>query len=182
MIEHGSAILVIGVSGTGKSSLGRRLAELLTVPFLEGDDFHPAANIQKMSHGIPLRDEDRWPWLDALAVAVAGGRTSRGIVATCSALRRCYRDRLRGAIAPPLLFVCLTADRATLAARMHSRKDHFMPESLLDSQLATFEIPDADEDVRKSAADRPIETLVADLLSAHPDDSTTTPRQTSGSS
>ena len=122
MIERGSAVLVIGVSGTGKSTVGRRLALRLDVPFLEGDDFHPAANIRKMSQGIPLADEDRWPWLDALAAAVAAHRTGGGIVAACSALKRRYRDRLRASIAPPLLFACLTADRATLAARMKSRQ------------------------------------------------------------
>jgi gluconokinase len=166
MIEHGCAILVIGVSGSGKSTLGRRLAEQLDVPFLEGDDFHPTANIKKMTRGIPLDDADRRPWLDALAAAVTARRTSGGIVATCSALKRRYRDRLRESIAPPLLLVCLTADRATLAARMASRKDHFMPESLLDSQLETFELPGGDEQVRILAAGPPIEALVAELISA----------------
>ena len=167
MIERGSAVLVIGVSGTGKSTVGRRLALRLDVPFLEGDDFHPSANIRKMSQGIPLADEDRWPWLDALAAAVTARRTGGGIVATCSALKRRYRDRLRASIAPPLLFACLTADRATLAARMKSRQGHFMPESLLDSQLADFEVPGADERARILAADSPIDALIADLISAY---------------
>ena len=178
MIERGSAILVIGVSGTGKSTLGHRLAQTLNVPFLEGDDFHPAANIHKMRQGIALDDEDRWPWLDALAAAVVARRTSGGIIATCSALKRRYRDRLRASIAPPLVFACLTTDRATLAARMTSRKDHFMPESLLDSQLRTFEMPDSDEPARMLAAERPVEALVAELLSVNSADSTTSPHQT----
>lgn len=178
MIERGSVILVIGVSGTGKSTVGRRLAQRLDVPFLEGDDFHPPANIRKMSQGIPLDDADRWPWLDALAAAVTAGRTGSGIVATCSALKRCYRDRLRASIAPPLVFACLIADRAILAARLTSRKDHFMPGSLLDSQLNTFEMPSPDEHARMLAADQPIEALVGDLLSAKQDDSTTSPRRT----
>jgi gluconokinase len=166
MMPRGSAIFVIGVSGTGKSSVGRRLATALDAPFLEGDDFHPAANIQKMKQGIPLDDADRWPWLDALTAAVSARRTSAGIVATCSALKRRYRDRLRASVAAPRLFVCLTADRATLAARIESRKGHFMPESLLDSQLATFEMPDPDEHARILAADRPVEQLVAELFNA----------------
>jgi gluconokinase len=178
MIERGSVVLLIGVSGTGKTTLGRRLADVLAVPFLEGDDFHPAANIQKMSQGIPLDDADRQPWLDALAGAVTAQRTQAGIVATCSALKRCYRDRLRACIAPPLVFACLTADRSLLAARMRSRKNHFMPASLLDSQLRTFEMPNPDEHARMLSADRPVETLVDELLSAHSDDSTTTPRRT----
>jgi gluconokinase len=178
VIERGSVVLLIGVSGAGKSTLGRRLAGTLDVPFLEGDDFHPPANIQKMSHAIPLDDEDRWSWLDAIAAAVTARRTSGGMVVSCSALKRRYRDRLRAAIAPPLLFACLTADRATLAARMKSRQSHFMPESLLDSQLRTFEVPDPSEHVRMLAADRPVEMLIADLISAKADDSTTRPRQT----
>jgi gluconokinase len=180
-MEPGTAILIIGVSGTGKSTIGRRLALALHVPFLEGDDFHPAANIQKMSRGVPLRDEDRWPWLDALAAAVTERRSAAGIVAACSALKRSYRERLRGSIAPPLLFVCLTADRATLAARIESRQGHFMPESLLDSQLATLELPGPDERARILPADRPVAELLAGLLNGNPNDSTTNPQRTAGS-
>jgi gluconokinase len=182
MIARGSAVVVIGVSGAGKSTVGRRLAQVLDVPFLEGDDFHPPANIQKMSHGIALDDADRGPWLDALAAAVNARRSSGGIVATCSALKRRYRDRLRTSIAAPLLFACLSADRATLAARLRSRQNHFMPESLLDSQLASFEPPATDEPARLLAADRPIEALISDLISASPSDSTTSPRRTGESS
>ncbi len=166
MIEPGSAVFVIGVSGAGKSTVGRRLAGALDVPFLEGDDFHPETNIRKMSQGAALSDEDRWPWLDALAAAVTTRRSGGGLVAACSALKRSYRDRLRESIAAPLLFVCLTADRATLAARIESRPGHFMPASLLDSQLAALETPLPDEKVRILAADRPVEDLVADLISA----------------
>ena len=167
MIDPGTAVFVIGVSGTGKSTLAGRLAQALDAPFLEGDDFHPASNIKKMRRGEPLNDEDRWPWLDALAAAVTAGRSGAGIVAACSALKRRHRDRLRRSIAPPLLFVCLTADRATLAARIHARKGHFMPESLLDSQLATLEQPGPDENARILAADRPVDELLAGLLSGN---------------
>jgi gluconokinase len=182
MMERGSAVLIIGVSGTGKTTVGRRLAAVLDVPFLEGDDFHPPANIRKMSQGIPLEDGDRWPWLDALAAAVAARRASAGIVASCSAIKRRYRDRLRASIASPVVFVCLTADRATLAARIASRRGHFMPESLLDSQLAAFEMPDRDEQVRILTAGGPIEQLIAEVFGANFNDSTTKPRQTEGPS
>jgi gluconokinase len=178
MIARGSAVLLTGVSGTGKSTVGVRLAAVLGVPFLEGDDFHSPANIRKMSMGKSLDDEDRWPWLDALAGAMAARRTPAGIVATCSALRRRYRDRLRESIAPPLLFICLTADRVTLAARIRSRKGHFMPESLIDSQLAALEIPDPDEHALVLAADRPVEDVLAEMLSGNSCDSTTSPCRT----
>jgi gluconokinase len=166
VIEPGSVVFVIGVSGAGKSTVGRRLAGALDVPFLEGDDFHPGANIRKMSRGVALSDADRWPWLDTLAAAVTARRSSGGLVAACSALKRSYRDRLRRSIDAPLLFVCLTADRATLAARIESRQAHFMPASLLDSQLTALEAPSPDEKVRILAADRPVGDLVADLISA----------------
>jgi gluconokinase len=166
VIAHGSAIFIIGVSGTGKSTLGLALAKALDLPFLEGDDFHSPDNVRKMRQGIPLDDEDRRPWLDALAAAAAARRTGGGVIVSCSALKRCYRDRLRESIAAPLLFVCLTADRGTLAARLESRKGHFMPVSLLDSQLAAFEAPGSDEPARILAADRPVAELLADLLSA----------------
>ena len=181
MIERGSAVFVTGVSGTGKSTIGGQLAAVLDVPFLEGDDFHTPANIRKMSMGMPLDDEDRWPWLDALAGAVTARRTPAGIVMTCSALKRRYRDRLRGKVASPILFVCLTADRATLAARIRSRKGHFMPESLLDSQLATFEMPDPDECALILDAGRPVEDVLGDLISGNSCDSTTSPRRTTRS-
>ncbi len=182
MIQPGTAVFVSGVSGTGKSTVGRRLAGALDVAFLEGDDFHPAANIQKMSGGLALSDADRWPWLDALAVAVNERRSAAGVVAACSALKRSYRDRLRGSIAPPLLFVCLTADRATLAVRIESRMGHFMPESLLDSQLATLELPGPDEKAQILAAGRPVEELLAALLNGNSNGSTTSLHRTAGSS
>jgi gluconokinase len=182
VIERGSAVLVMGVSGSGKSTLGRKLAQVLDVPFLEGDDFHPSANVRKMRRGIALEDEDRWPWLDAVSAAVTARRTDAGIVATCSALKRSYRDRLREAIASPLLFACLTADRAFLAARLKLRQNHFMPESLLDSQLATLETPGSDEPARLLAADQPLDALIARLLIGGSNDSTTSPQRTAGSS
>ncbi|MCH0565538.1 MULTISPECIES: gluconokinase [unclassified Streptomyces] len=136
-------VVVMGVAGTGKTTVGPLLAARLGVPYAEGDDFHPAANIARMSAGIPLTDEDRWPWLDAVG-AWAEGRAGLGGVVSCSALKRSYRDRLRAA-APGLVFVHLTGDRALIADRMAHRRGHFMPTALLDSQFAALQPLQADE-------------------------------------
>nr|WP_107660376.1 gluconokinase [Nocardia suismassiliense] len=133
----------MGVSGSGKSTVGRAVAAELGVEYAEGDDFHPEANIAKMAAGIPLDDDDRWPWLDAVAAWMAE-RGERGGVITCSALKRAYRDRLRAA-APTAFFLHLTAPREELAHRMTGRTGHFMPSSLLDSQLAALEPLSDDE-------------------------------------
>ncbi|MFH8369842.1 gluconokinase [Streptomyces sp. NPDC018031] len=138
-------VVVIGVSGAGKSTIARRLAERLGVPFAEADDFHSPASVRKMSAGVPLGDPDRRAWLETvgrwLGDRYAAG--SGGVVA-CSALRRRYRDTLRSAC-PAALFLQLTADREVLADRLGRRTGHFMPETLLDSQLATLEPLEPDE-------------------------------------
>lgn len=140
------AVIVMGVSGCGKSTLGALLAETLGCPFLEGDTFHAPEAVAKMRGGQPLTDADRWPWLDRLAAAVAESMARHGrAVAACSALRSVYRERLRARIGGPVQFVLLDADRAQLIARMSSRPGHFMPPSLLDSQLATLERPQPGE-------------------------------------
>ena len=139
-------IVVMGVSGCGKSTLGKDIARAFGCPFLEGDAFHPAANVAKMAGGTPLDDADRWPWLDALGAALGRAAQEQGrAVAACSALKRAYRDRLRQAAEVPLRLICLHGDRAVLWARMQARTDHYMPASLLDSQLATLELPAAEE-------------------------------------
>ncbi|BBC37776.1 Gluconokinase [Streptomyces graminofaciens] len=136
-------VVVMGVAGTGKTTVGPLLAARLGVPYAEGDDFHPEANIAKMSAGTPLDDADRWPWLDAIG-AWAHDRAGLGGVAGCSALKRAYRDRLRTA-APGLVFVHLAGDRALVEERMSHRRGHFMPTALLDSQFATLQPLAADE-------------------------------------
>jgi gluconokinase len=136
-------IVVMGVSGSGKTTVGGLLAERLGVPYAEADDFHPAANIAKMSAGHPLEDADRWPWLDAIG-SWAHGREGLGGVVSSSALKRSYRDRLRAA-APGVVFVHLTGDRKLIEDRMAHRQGHFMPTALLDSQFATLQPLEADE-------------------------------------
>lgn len=138
-------VVVMGVAGSGKTTLAARLATALGFRYAEGDAFHPAANIAKMAQGIPLTDDDRWPWLDAIAGWIreetAAGRS--GVVA-CSALKRVYRDRLRAAW-PALRIVVLDVDREELRRRLACRPGHFFPEKLLESQLATLEPPGPDE-------------------------------------
>jgi gluconokinase len=142
----GLAIIAMGVSGSGKSTLGALLAGKLDCRFLEGDEFHDATAIAKMSAGQPLDDDDRWPWLDRLGRAADEALVRAGrVVAACSALRRCYRERLRDAISAPTRFVLLDASHDELLRRLAHRSGHYMPASLLHSQLATLERPDADE-------------------------------------
>ncbi|MEU9053686.1 MULTISPECIES: gluconokinase [unclassified Streptomyces] len=136
-------VVVMGVAGTGKTTIGPLLAARLGVPYAEGDDFHPPANIAKMSAGTPLDDDDRWPWLDAIGTW-AYERAGLGGVVSCSALKRSYRDRLRAA-APDLVFVHLAGDRALIEDRMSHRQGHFMPTALLDSQFATLQPLQEDE-------------------------------------
>jgi gluconokinase len=159
------AVVVMGVSGSGKSTVGAALARHLGVAFRDADEFHPAANVAKMSAGTPLTDEDRWPWLDAIGAALAeAGSEGRGIVVGCSALKRVYRDRLRTAARRPLVFVHLAGSRATLAKRMQTRKGHFMPASLLDSQLATLEPPTPDERAITVSVEQPVAKVVETVL------------------
>ncbi len=139
-------IIVMGVSGCGKSSIGERLAAHLSLPYVEGDSLHPATNIAKMSAGIPLDDEDRWPWLEIIGNRLEGARET-GIVISCSALKRIYRDRLRQAAGGALAFVYLKGSRDILLERMTERPGHFFKATLLDSQLATLESPEGEDRV-----------------------------------
>ena len=135
-------VTVMGVSGSGKTTVGAALAQRLGVPFADADDFHPPANVAKMSAGTPLTDDDRWPWLDRVAEAL---RAEAPLVIGCSALRRAYRDRIRAGAGGPVAFVHLAGSKALIGARMAARQGHFMPPALLDSQFATLEPPAPEE-------------------------------------
>jgi gluconokinase len=135
-------IVVGGVSGSGKSTVGQLLAERLRLPFADGDDFHSKANVDKMTAGIALDDDDRRPWLISIGEWLAGH--DRGGVVACSALKRSYRDLIRHGC-PDAFHVQLTGDRELIAERQAARHGHFMPASLMDSQWATFELLDEDE-------------------------------------
>lgn len=138
-------VVVMGVSGCGKSTVGAALAARLGVPFVEGDALHPPRNVALMAAGTPLTDADRAEWLGTIAARIAGARrTGMSLVVACSALKRSYRDRLREADAS-LRFVHLHGDAALLRERLGGRRGHYMPASLLQSQLDTLEAPDADE-------------------------------------
>ncbi|MEM9440239.1 MAG: gluconokinase [Pseudomonadota bacterium] len=140
------SVIIMGVCGTGKTTVGKALAQQLGCQFLEGDSFHPKDNVEKMRTGQPLDDEDRWPWLDHLGEAIATvGDNDAGAVASCSALKRAYRDRLRHHTGNHTLFVLLHGERDLLEQRLLERAHHYMPASLLDSQLAILELPAADE-------------------------------------
>ena len=134
-------MVVMGVSGCGKSSVGEEIARLTAAHFVDGDDLHPAANKAKMGAGIPLDDEDRWPWLEKVGATLAA---PEGAIVACSALKKVYRDRIRS-VAPDTIFVHLDGSRDLLWERMSARQNHFMPVSLLDSQLAILEPLGADE-------------------------------------
>ena len=136
-------VIVMGVSGSGKSSVGLLLAKQLGVPFRDADDLHPAANVAKMAAGHPLTDADRWPWLARVGSELAAAEPN-GLVIACSALKRSYRDAIR-AVEPAVRFVHLSGSRDLLVSRMAGREGHFMPLSLLDSQLATLEPLHPDE-------------------------------------
>ena len=140
-----TVVVVMGVSGSGKTTIAERLAIAMGWPLLEGDAFHPPANVAKMASGTPLTDEDRWPWLRAIATAIDECR-SRGAnaVVACSALRRAYRDILIGE-RPDVRLVYLKGSRALIAERLAARKGHFMPPALLESQFRTLEEPGPDE-------------------------------------
>lgn len=159
-----TCLVVMGPSGTGKTTTAKLLSQRLGWAFAEGDEFHPPANIAKMSAGTPLDDDDRAPWLglirDWITEEAAMGRST---VITCSALKRRYRDTLRGASAR-VRFVQLDIAQATVAGRLAERRGHYMPPSLLDSQFAAFEPLEADEDGVHVSVDKTPEAVAAEAL------------------
>ncbi|MBR0556912.1 gluconokinase [Ciceribacter sp. L1K23] len=159
------AIIVMGVSGCGKSSVGDLLARRLKLAFVEGDSLHPAANVEKMAKGIPLTDEDRGPWLETIGALMADKLAKgEGIVVSCSALKKVYRDRLRNAVGGNLAFVYLSGSYELLKDRMGARTGHFMPLSLLDSQLATLEVPTGEPGVVTVDIDQSVEGIVDEAM------------------
>ena len=156
-VQSNLIVLVIGVSGSGKSTIAKALAERLGLEFLEGDDFHSPEEIEKMASGHPLTDQDRWPWLERIHAALeAHVATGKGTVVACSGLRKVYRERLVAHI-PGARLVYLKGSQELFAARMHKRKNHFMPPSLLESQFATLEEPGVDENPITVPVDGPEE-------------------------
>jgi gluconokinase len=158
------AIIVMGVTGSGKSTLGKALARALGWQFVEGDTLHPAGNITKMAAGLPLDDEDRVPFLDNVAKTLVQSQP-HGIVVSCSALKRSYRDRIRSAD-PNTLFVLPVLSREQLQERLRGRVGHFMPGTLLDSQLATLEPPSVDELSVQIPGDEPLDAQVRRTVAA----------------
>lgn len=151
-------IVVMGVSGCGKSSVGEGLSAHLGIPYRDGDDLHPDANVAKMRAGTPLTDADRWPWLDRVAQVLA---QEAPVIVGCSALKRTYRDRIRAA--GQVTFVHLVGNRDLIAARMALREGHYMPLSLLDSQFAALEPLGPDEGISVSI-DAPLDEIIGDIL------------------
>lgn len=162
-------IVVMGVASSGKTATGKALARRLHAPFLDGDDFHSPANIEKMSAGIALNDSDRWPWLEALALGLREAAERKGVViGACSALKRSYRTHLVQKAGEPILFAYLSATREALAQRISRRAHHFMPASLLDSQFDILEPPAADENAVTLDAGEAVEKLAGDIIKGLP--------------
>ncbi len=159
-------LVVMGVSGSGKSTIGAAIAQRLGLDFVDGDSLHSVQSVAKMKAGTPLDDADRWPWLERIGAELADrDRWQRGLVIACSALKRAYRERIRAA-APGVRFVFLDGSPALLRDRLASRSGHYMPSALLDSQLRTLETPEDDEAdvIRIDVAAEP-ETLVEEAVS-----------------
>ncbi len=150
-------LVVMGVSGSGKTSVGSAIATALALPFLEGDTLHPSANVQKMASGIPLTDEDRWPWLDKIGAELA--KAEEGVVVSCSALKKSYRDRLRQEAGGTLGFIFLEGSLEVLREHMSKRTGHFMPLSMLDSQLATLQPPTGEPFVLRQNVEHSVDDI-----------------------
>ena len=159
-----AALVVMGVSGCGKTAAGAALAKALGARFIEGDRLHPPENVERMARGEPLTDELRAGWLEAVGQALrAAVLGDEGAVAACSALKRIYRDRLKRS-EPSIVFIHLVISREEAFRRVANRRGHYMPASLVDSQFATLEPPGADENVFSVSAERPVEEIVMAVM------------------
>lgn len=157
------AIVVMGVSGVGKTTIAEALAKRLGWAFCDGDAFHPPANVEKMRSGTPLTDDDRWPWFRTIAAEIDRRRTAhQGFVIACSALKRAYRAILMDG-RPDVRLVYLKGDRELIMSRLQRRKDHYFPPKLLDSQLATLEEPIASEHALVVMIDKPVDAIVDEI-------------------
>ena len=155
----------MGVSGSGKTTAGKALAEAMGLPFLDGDDLHTPEARAKMGAGHALTDEDRWPWLDRIGGILADiADYPQGAVIACSALRLIYRDRLRAAAGPSLRFLFLKGDKDLMRQRVGHRPGHYMPASLVDSQFATLETPEGEPDVVTIPADGDLAAEIPDVI------------------
>ncbi|WP_123194934.1 gluconokinase [Pannonibacter phragmitetus] len=154
-------IILMGVAGCGKSSVGEAISARTGIAYRDGDDLHPAANVEKMRAGIPLTDEDRWPWLDQVGRELAD---KAPLIIGCSALKRVYRDRIRALAGGPVTFVHLAGSRDLIAGRMAQRTGHYMPLSLLDSQFAALELPQPDEGALTADISQPLDALVGGIV------------------
>jgi carbohydrate kinase (thermoresistant glucokinase family) len=152
--------IVFGVSGCGKSTVGKLLAESLRLPFYDADDFHPVANVAKMSKGVPLDDSDRQPWLESLATHIADWEAKGGAVLACSALKEKYRKTLASKTGDLIHWIYLKGDKSLIRQRIHARKDHYMRPELLDSQFAALEVPEHVLTVEISADPKLIVSLI----------------------
>lgn len=160
-------IVVMGVSGSGKSTIGSALGLDLNVPFLDGDHYHTPEAVEKMRAGNPLTDDDRWPWFTRLVEAMKEGADQRGkSVAASSALKRVYRNYMVKQAGEPIAFIHLAGTKQVIADRQANRPGHYMPATLLDSQFATLEMPTEDENVLNISVDQPVDTIVAEALAA----------------
>jgi len=162
-------IIVMGVSASGKTTFGKRLAERLGAEFIDGDDLHPERNIRKMASGQPLDDGDRRPWLETVrGVLIESGSEGRSVVIACSALKKAYRDLLRQGV-PDLYVVFLDLDKPLILERIRGRTDHFAKEDLVASQFAILERPDGEPNTITLDEDKPVEEMVDDCLAGRCD-------------
>jgi carbohydrate kinase (thermoresistant glucokinase family) len=160
------AIITVGVSGSGKTTVAEALAKRLGWSFVDGDAYHPAANVEKMRSGTPLTDDDRWPWLRAIAAEIARRRAAKDrLVVACSALKRAYRDILVDGH-DDVLLVHMKGSRERIMSRLAPRQGHYFPASLLDSQFAALEEPDASENAMNVLIDKDVDAIVDEIVRA----------------